>query len=167
MTKKFLIHLLILTSLLGISSVVSAAELPPTKVIVSERIPGVECRCIYGNATANDDQWVPLLNAVSADPWACSSSVPVQKRKYECTVEGGLAGFQWILASIVRWFVYIVMLLGVLSLVGLGIAWSLAGGDDAKAKSSLKKWAVNILVGMIILFFFRYILQFLAPWIYQ
>jgi ABC-type uncharacterized transport system permease subunit len=59
------------------------------------------------------------------------------------------------------------MLLGVLSLVGLGIAWSLAGGDDAKAKSSLKKWAVNILVGMIILFFFRYILQFLAPWIYQ
>ncbi len=59
------------------------------------------------------------------------------------------------------------MLLGVLGIVGLGIAWSLAGGDDIKAKSSLKKWGVNILVGLTLLFLFSYILRFLAPWIYQ
>ena len=59
------------------------------------------------------------------------------------------------------------MLLGVLGIVGLGIAWSFAGGDDIKAKSSLKKWGVNILVGLTLLFLFSYILSFLAPWIYQ
>jgi ABC-type uncharacterized transport system permease subunit len=61
----------------------------------------------------------------------------------------------------------IVLLLGVLAVVGLGIAWSFAGGDDIKAKSTLKKWAVNIIIGLIILFFFTYILRFLAPWVYQ
>jgi hypothetical protein len=51
MTKKFLIIvLLLLTSLLGISSVVSAAELPPTKVIVSEKVPGVDCVPIFRDA---------------------------------------------------------------------------------------------------------------------
>jgi hypothetical protein len=59
------------------------------------------------------------------------------------------------------------MLLGVLGIVGLGIAWSFAGGDDVKMKSNLKTWGINILVGLIILFLFRYILQFLAPWIYN
>jgi hypothetical protein len=61
----------------------------------------------------------------------------------------------------------ITILLGVLAVVGLGIAWSLAGGDDVKAKSSLKSWAINIIAGVVILFFFRYILMFLAPWIYN
>jgi ABC-type uncharacterized transport system permease subunit len=61
----------------------------------------------------------------------------------------------------------IVLLLGVLAVVSLGIAWSFAGGDDIKAKSTLKKWAINIIIGLIILFFFTYILQFLAPWVYQ
>jgi hypothetical protein len=61
----------------------------------------------------------------------------------------------------------IVLLLGVLSVVGLGIAWSFAWGDDVKAKSSLKKWAINIIIGLVILFMFRYILLFLAPWVYQ
>jgi hypothetical protein len=37
-------------------------------------------------------------------------------------------------AEIIRWFVFIVMLLGVLGIVGLGIAWAWAGGDDVKAK---------------------------------
>lgn len=59
------------------------------------------------------------------------------------------------------------MLLGVLAVVGLGIAWAWAGGDDVKMKSSLKHWAINVLIGLTILFLFRYILAFLAPWIYK
>ena len=88
-------------------------------------------------------------------------------RKYECTVPTGLAGFQSVFAQIIRFVINIVLLLGVLSVVGLGIAWSFAGGDDIKAKSTLKTWAINILIGLAILFFFRYILLFLAPWVYE
>ncbi len=115
-----------------------------TTVIVTEKVPGVKCDPIDGT----------------------NAETPVEKRKYACTVKSGLAGFQWMLAAIVRWFVYLVLLFWVLAIVWLGIAWSMAGGDDAKAKTALKKWAINILVGMIILFFFRYILQFLAPWVF-
>jgi len=59
------------------------------------------------------------------------------------------------------------MLLGVLGIVGLGIAWAWAGGDDVKVKSNLKKWGINIAIGLVILFFFRYILTIIAPWIYN
>lgn len=59
------------------------------------------------------------------------------------------------------------MLLGVLAIVGLGIAWAWAGGEDVKMKSNLKHWGINVLVGLTILFLFRYILTFLAPWIFN
>jgi hypothetical protein len=59
------------------------------------------------------------------------------------------------------------MICGVLAVVGLGIAWAWAGGDDAKMKTKLKTWGMNIVVGLTILFLFRYILGFLAPWIYK
>lgn len=119
-----------------------------TTVIVTEKVPGADC--------------VP-----DASMWPPNPNLPVQQRKYVCTVQTGLAGFQNMFATIIRWFVNIVMLFWVLAVIWVGIAWSLAGGDDAKAKTNIKKWAINILVGMIILFFFRYILQFLAPWIYK
>lgn len=64
----------------------------------------------------------------------------VEKRKYKCTVQSGLVGFQNLFATIIKWMINIVLLAAVLAIIGLGIAWSLAGGDDAKAKSSLKKW---------------------------
>jgi hypothetical protein len=128
----------------------------PIKVYTSEIIPGADCWCV-------DGAWVRQDSANKA----CWSDIPVQKRKYECTVQPGLGSFQSMFASIIRYFVNIVLILGVLAIVGLGIAWSLAGWDDAKAKSSLKKWWINIVVGLIILFMFQYILKFLAPWIYQ
>ena len=88
-------------------------------------------------------------------------------KKYKCTVQAGLSGFQAVFAQIIRYAINIVLLLGVLAVVGLGIAWSFAGGDDVKMKSTLKTWAINIIVGLVILFMFRYILLFLAPWVYQ
>jgi hypothetical protein len=151
--KKILLSLiLIVMSCVSLSGSVYAAAATPTKVIVTEMIPGADCKC----------QW-----ATASDGKTCATSVSVEKRKYECEVKPGLAGFQQMLATIIKWFINIVMLCAVLAIVGLGIAWSFAGWDDAKAKTSLKKWWVNIMMGLIILFFFRYILQFLAPWIYK
>jgi len=51
-----------------------------------------------------------------------------------------LSGFQKVFAQIIRYFIYIVLLLGVLGIVGLGIAWAFAGGDDVKMKTTLKHW---------------------------
>jgi hypothetical protein len=57
-----------------------------------------------------------------------------------------MLGFQEVFAKIIRYVINIVLLLGVLAVVGLGIAWSFAGGDDVKAKSTLKTWAINIVI---------------------
>lgn len=113
--------------------------------ITSEKVPGASCECIA--------------------EWGCY--VDVAKRKYECTSGKGLSGFQRTFAEIIRYAINIVLLLGVLAVAGLGIAWSFAGGDDIKMKSTLKKWAINIIVWLIILFMFGYILRFLAPWVYE
>lgn len=185
MQKIFLSIVFLILPLMSIGSVFAATT---TTVIVTEKVPGANC-VPYGGwyraAGAEQDLTPADAAMLMRQPWttmnsdgsftlsdktkinATTSLVAIQTRKYECTVGSGLAGFQAMFAEIIRWFVNIVMILGVLAIVGLGIAWSLAWGDDAKAKTGLKKWAMNIFVGMIILFFFRYILQFLAPWIYQ
>jgi hypothetical protein len=142
----------------------SSAAMNETTIFTSEKVPGANCVCVADGATRTED-----INGNTMNPWiweaACSGEV--SKRKYQCTLPTWLAGFQSILAQIIRWVINIVLLLGVLAVVGLGIAWSFAGWDDIKAKSTLKKWAVNIIIGLIILFFFKYILAFLAPWVYQ
>lgn len=160
--KKILLFILVALSIYPSMSTVFATTTPRT-VIVTEMVPGAECKCIAEGAADNvpaDGVWPVLPGKWEA---ACAT---VEKRKYECTIQPGLEWFQNMFATIIRWLINIVLLIGVLAIVWLGIAWSLAGGDDAKAKSELKKWAINILVGLIILFFFQYILKFLAPWIY-
>jgi hypothetical protein len=120
--------------------------------VVSEKVPGATCVCyIGGNA------WWP----------ECPPGTKISERKYQCTTDAGMTGFQKVFAQMIRFVINIVMLLGVLAVVGLGIAWSFAGWDDMKMKSTLKTWAINLVIGFIILFMFRYILLFLAPWIYK
>jgi hypothetical protein len=149
MKKIFLIGILLIS--LIPSSISFANESTKTiTVIVTEKVPGADCK-EKKSSTGNNTTW--------------SSSI--QTRKYECTVKKWFTSFQLIMAEIIRWFVFIVMLVWVLAIVWLGIAWTWAGGDDAKTKTNLKKWAINIAIGLAILFFFRYILTLIAPWIYQ
>ena len=131
---------------------------PVTKIYTTEPVPGGNCVCVY-----EEKEWDTVVTKTD-DPKKCAS---ITWRKYQCTVQPWLSGFQSVIASLIRWIVYIVMLLGVLWIVGLGIAWSFAGGDDVKMKTNLKSWGINIFIGLTILFLFRYILQFLAPWIYK
>ncbi len=153
MKKIILIIVLVLAhSFLGIAFAADAST--ETTVILTEEIPWGNCRCIE----------VVRWNNRSADTnGSCSDPAT---RKYSCTVKTGLAGFEATFAAIVKYVVYIVMLLGVLGIVGLGIAWMFAGGDDIKMKASLKKWGVNVLIGLTLLFMFGSILKFIAPWIY-
>lgn len=136
----------------------SSSSPGPIKVYTTEKIPGAECECAIDNRDARDRQNGMTLESQCGD---------IKTRKYVCTVQPWLGSFQSMFRDIIKYFVNIVLILWVLAIVGLGIAWSFSWGDDAKAKSTLKKWGINILVGLIILFMFQYILRFLAPWIYK
>ena len=140
-------------------------DLGKKTVIVTEKVPWAECTCIADGAKDNVPwDWVWR---VLPGKWEAACNGAVEKRKYQCVVQPWFWSFQTMFAQIIRWFVFIVMLLGVLGIVWLGIAWAWAGGDDVKAKWNLKKWGINIAIGLIILFFFRYILTIIAPWIYN
>jgi hypothetical protein len=114
-------------------------------VFVTELIPWADCVCVSSDTS-------------------CST---LTTRKYQCTLQPWLSSFQSMLAGIIRYLIYIVLLLWVLALASLGVAWGWAGGDDVKMKTNLKKWWVNIFAWLIILFLFQYILRFIAPWVYQ
>ncbi len=128
------------------------------KIYTTENVPGWNCKC-----WVMDAEWSFQDVALGSN----GKCMTMQTRLYECTVQSWLGSFQEIFAKIIKYLINIVLLLGVLAIVGLGIAWSWAGWDDAKAKSTLKKWGINIVIGLTILFLFQYILRFLAPWIYQ
>lgn len=123
-------------------------------VFVTELIPWADCVCV------SMTPW----NNPSGSATYCGD---ITTRKYQCTLHPWLSSFQSMLAGIIRYLIYIVLLLWVLALASLGVAWGWAGGDDVKMKTNLKKWWVNILAWLIILFLFQYILRFIAPWVYQ
>lgn len=103
---------------------------------------------------------------VSGYKISATCKTKIEERAYICTHASGLAGFQQVFAQIVRWIVNISLLLGVLAIAALGVAWAIAGSDDPAYKKFLKDWLVNLIIGLIILFMFRYILFFLAPWVF-
>jgi hypothetical protein len=153
--KKFLLSCIVFFTL---SLQVHAVDPAPTpawsdtvKVQTSEYVPWAGCACTAGGTTweANKE---------------CAPGTKTPK--YECSVGKWLSSFQGMIATIVRWFVNIVLLLGVLAIVGAGILMSF-GSESEEYTKKAKWWAVNIIIGLIILFTFRYILGLLAPWIYQ
>lgn len=144
--KKGIILLFCVIMSWGFFSLQVLAAEGDVETFTSEKVPGATCTCF-------PDWWE-----------TCTGDVA--KRKYKCTTWAGVVGFQLVFAKMIRYVVNIVLLLGVLAVAGVGIAWTFAGGDDIKLKTTIKGWAINIVVGVIILFMFAYILKFLAPWVY-
>jgi hypothetical protein len=70
------------------------------------------------------------------------------------------------IAAITKWFIYLTMLFWVLALVWAWILWAW-GSESEEYTKKAKGWAVNIIIGLALLFTFRYILWFLAPWIFM
>jgi len=81
-------------------------------------------------------------------------------------VKTGTAGFADTFSELTQWATMIAILLGVLAIAALGVAWAIAGDSDPEYKKKLKDWVINVMIGLIIVFFFTAILRFLAPWIY-
>lgn len=122
----------------------------PQTVIVTEKVPWASCTCDIGNKTDAD----------------CDGNI--EGRRYVCTIPAGwLVGFQNLFAAIISVFIKITLLFGVLAIVALGIGYAIFSGGDEEKTKKIKNYAINLIIGMIILFFFRYILSFLAPWIFQ
>ena len=154
---------IIITFLVILFSFCSFVYADVVTVQVTEKIPWAECTCIANGAQdtpAGDGMWPPK-------PWTWEAACgDINTRKYECKVEKWLGSFQSLIATIVRWFVNIVTLLGVLAIVWAGVMM-MFGSDSEEYTKKAKWWAKNIIIGLVILFTFRYILQFLAPWIFQ
>ena len=93
--------------------------------------------------------------------------IPIEERAYICDSPQGMAGLQEFARNLIRWVINIALLLGVLWIACLGVAWIIAGDNDTEEKRKIKWWLTNLIVGLIILFFFQQILRFIAPWIYN
>lgn len=125
----------------------------------SEKTFGADCICVK----EVKDQ--PGIYEPAEDERQCTEKV--YQRKYQCTSTKGLSGFMAMFRQIVQWIINVSIILGVLAIAALGIAWAVAGGDNPEYKKQLKDWVISLIIGLTIIFMFRYILGFLAPWIFK
>lgn len=126
----------------------------PVTLYVTEMIPWATCWCNIGGVR-------------QGSAWeVCSNDIKVEERRYECSVDKWMWAFQSMIGSITKWFIYLTMLFWVLALVWAWILWAW-GSESEEYTKKAKGWAVNIIIGLGLLFTFRYILWFLAPWIFM
>lgn len=120
-------------------------------VYVSEKVPGATCTCATKWYEWQED---------------CPSTLAVSDRLYQCSIDKWMWAFQSMIGAITKWFIYLTMLFWVLALVWAWILWAW-GSESEEYTKKAKGWAVNIIIGLGLLFTFRYILWFLAPWIFM
>jgi cytochrome bd-type quinol oxidase subunit 2 len=126
-------------SLFGVVGL-SQAYAAGSKVVVevTERIPGADC-----------DEG--------------TNTTDVTKKKYKCTVEGGFGSVQKILGAIIKYATFITALCGVLMIVYSGIEYAVTNDADGESKKRIGQ----VLAGLVLLFLVGFILNTIAPWIYQ
>lgn len=144
--KKIIIYIFLVFSFF--SSSVFAAETTPTSssdkstsVIVTEKIPGAGC--------------VPYK-------WGND----INTRQYKCTIKPGLGTVMEMFAWLIKYATFLAALAGVLMVAVAGIRMSYSWIDSwekTKAKEMLEK----VVFWLILLFLIGFILNTVAPWIYQ
>lgn len=112
----------------------------PTTVVVSEKIPWADC-------TWDDNQ-------------------PIESRKFKCTVKPWFGSVMQMFAGLVKYTTFLAALVGVLMIAVAGIRLSISGiesGEKAKAKEMIEK----VIFSLILLFLIWFILNSVAPWVYN
>lgn len=146
--KVLLIILLSLTSFQGISYAIwETGEQQTTTVTTTEKIPWLDCTYIPDNS-----MWPPAPENMSS----------VNTRKYKCTVKSWMESFFDILKALVKYFLFIAVLVIVLMIALSWIRMSIAGKNDAA-----KKQFTHLIEAILIIFLMWSILKIIAPWIYQ
>lgn len=152
-------------------NVVHAAEAQneKTTIFVTEMIPGGECECVKKSTKDEEGRNITGLERAerAADGKSCAAKIPPQERLYQCKVEKGLKGFQGVIRVWIKWILNFATILGVLAIAALGVVWTTSGSENPEQKKFLKEWLIGLIIGLGIVFFFQFILRFLAPWIYN
>lgn len=147
-----------------------ANETKTRYVLTTEKVPWVKCSC-YNNsdpafkAKTNHEAW--LAELMNWEAKSCDRNIQPYQKIYICEHGEGLQGFTNVFKGMIRWVLTISLLLGVLAIAALGVAWAVSGSQDTEYKTFIKKWLINLIIGLVILFTFRYILGFIAPWIFR
>lgn len=98
-------------------------------------------------------------------PWAnCKPDIKwdVTVKTYKCTVKAWMESFFDILKWLVKYFLFIAVLVIVLMIALSWIRMSIAGKNDAA-----KKQFTHLIEAILIIFLMWSILKIIAPWIYQ
>jgi hypothetical protein len=151
---KIILQILISLFLLFSFSFVHAEDSTPpnpdgwkkVKVVVTEKIPGVEC----------------TEETISEGPAAQHTS---STGRWICEVPLWMKWVLIMLGRMIRWFTAIALIWAVLFLVINGIHLS-AGWLDGNAKSEVKKRIMMTLGWIILLLLAGPILKLIAPWVY-
>jgi len=137
--KKILVTiLLILSSIisLGWFSVVSAADdSRTTTVITTEKVPWIDC--------TTEKAW------------------DVETRRYKCTVKPWFESFMDVLKWLVKYFLFIAVLVVVFMLALSWVRMSIAGKNEAA-----KKQFMHLIEAILVIFLMGFILNTIAPWVY-
>lgn len=141
------------------------------KVLTTEKVPWYNCVCavkLKENATDTERNasvnWYVEKKILDWND-SCQNT-DLTKRKYICTAEEWFEWLQNSFREIIRWVVQISILLGVIWLAAFGVIYSVTWNWDSTYKKQLKEYITGLIVGLLILFFFRYILLGLAPWVF-
>jgi len=112
----------------------------PTTVVVTEKIPWAEC------------SW--------------DENQPIESRKFTCKVQPGFGSVMQLFAGLVKYATFLAALVGVLMIAVAWVRLSISGiesGEKAKAKEMITK----VIFSLILLFLIWFILNSVAPWIYN
>lgn len=131
----------------------TSAQIGSGSVLVSEKPLGATCQCVRKEEKGEQTQYLVQEEQI------CTQKP--QNRLYICEVPP----FTTLIQGIVNWIIQIALLLGVLATAALGVAWTIAGGDNPEYKKKLKDWLVGLIVGLILIYGFQYILGIFG-WIY-
>lgn len=136
-----------------------------SEVVVTELLPGMSLQ----SESEYKDASVWCVCIAEGDNGDGSCGTPAT-RKYKCKIPPWLDGFQAVVGSMLKYTIYIGLLLGVLALVALGVAWSVYWAfdtsDGGAMGKKIKGWLSQAVIALIVLFFFSTILRILAPWVY-
>lgn len=120
------------------------------KVIVTEKIPGANCK--------------PTTKSVSLTKKTDSSIE--QATTYTCIVWKGFSSVITMMWKIIKYFTYIASLGWVLFIVINGILYSMWWADPS-IKDEAKKRIIATIIWLVLLFLSWVILNLIAPWIYN
>lgn len=127
------------------------------KVTVTEQIPGLTCE--------EDEEYMVKCWWSKSGNWQYNSTRWPECRRYICEIQPWFDSVMLMLSGFIKYATFIVALLGVLMLVYSGIEMSMAGAGGKK--DDAKKRIEKVIMGLVLLFMIGFILNSVAPWIYQ